>query len=197
VRARLSCVLAAPQAWCAWRAEVRTFADCARYVLTTLMDLQAPPSATVALRFHRLFAAAKPDVNTKAGKLALLNSFKSTLAVWVATLRKFLHDEEDQFELLLTLEEYCGERGVFSGTAQVGGMYVPIFSNVLMQLYEDEIIVEDVFLGWEQAKLHDDEDDQVRPCLGWFISIFYQPAAHCQVWIACSENHVRRIIPLL
>lgn len=144
---------------------MRTFADCARYVLTTLMDLQAPPAPTVGSRFQPLFAGTQPDVSTKAGKVALLTAFKTTLKEWAATLRKFLLDEDDQFEMLLTLEEYCGEKGIFSGEGQVGRMYVPIFSNVLMQLYDDELIGEDVFLAWEKAKLDDDDDDQVRCCL--------------------------------
>jgi eIF4-gamma/eIF5/eIF2-epsilon len=130
-------------------------------MLTALMDLQAPPAATVAPRFHRLFAATAPDVSARDGKIELLTGFKGTLQGWAATLRKFLQDEDDQFELLITLEEYCLARGLFGG--QRGALYVPIFSNVLMQLYEADIMAEDVFAKWERAKLDDDDEDQARP----------------------------------
>ena len=138
---------------------MRSFADCACYMLTALMDLQAPPAATVAPRFHSLFASTAPDVSSKAGKVELLTGFKATLKSWAATLRKFLQDEEDQFELLITLEDYCSARGLFA--AQRGSLYLPIFSNVLMQLYEQDIMAEDVFAKWERAKVEDDDDDQV------------------------------------
>lgn len=145
-------------------AEVRSFADCARYVLTTLMDLQAPAPAGVSARYHSLFASVPPDTSSTAGKVALLNAFKATLKDWAALLCKFCGDEEDQFEMLLTLEEYCGCKGVFAGGSQVGRVFVPIFSHVLLQLRDNDVIADDVFLQWEQAKLDDDDDDQVRPC---------------------------------
>lgn len=143
-------------------AEVRTFADCARYVLTTLMDLQATPSPAVATAFHGLFASEQPNVSTTEGSVQLLTSFKHTLAVWAPTLQKFLHDDDDQFELLLTLEEYCARRGLFEQVPGVGAIFVPIFSNVLYELYEMDIIREEVFLEWEAQKLQDDEGEQVR-----------------------------------
>lgn len=143
-------------------AEVRTFADCARYVLTTLMDLQTTPSPAVASAFHGLFASEQPVVCTNEGSVQLLTSFKCTLVVWAPTLQKFLHDDNDQFELLLTLEEYCARRGLFEQVPGAGALFVPIFSNVLYELYELDIIREEVFLEWEAQKLQDDEDEQVR-----------------------------------
>lgn len=143
-------------------AEVRTFADCARYVLTTLMDLQATPTPAVATAFHGLFASEQPNFGTTEGSVQLLTSFKRTLAVWAPTLQKFLHDDDDQFELLLTLEEYCARRGLFEQVPGAGAIFVPIFSNVLYELYEMDIIREEVFLEWEAQKLQDDEGEQVR-----------------------------------
>jgi hypothetical protein len=147
---------------CGMHAEVRTFADCARYVLTTLMDLQSTPPRGTAMPFHPLFATERPDVSQQSGQLALLNTLKRTLTAWTPTMKKFLHEDEDQFDLLLTLEEYCGCKAMFSGGAGSGDLYVPIFSNVLYLLYDLEIIAEDVFLDWERQKEEDDEEDQVR-----------------------------------
>lgn len=139
-------------------AEVRTFADCARYVLTTLMNLPMPAAADVPAQFVDLFAAELPDVASKTGQLALLRDCTAHLRSWAPLLQRFLKEEEDQIELLLTLEEYCGSKGPFAG--ERGRMYVPIFSHILMQLYELEIISEPVFLTWEREKEDDDDDDK-------------------------------------
>lgn len=64
-----------------------------------------------------------------------------------------------QIELLLTLEEYCAGDGAFSGES--GHLYTPIFSHILMLLYETEIIQESAFLTWESEKQDDEEDDKV------------------------------------
>ena len=146
-------------------AEVRTFADCARYVLTTLMDLHSTPPQGTSTQFHSLYATSKPDVSANAGKAALLNSVKQTLSTWRKTLKKFVQGHEDQFDLLLTLEEYCGCKGLFAGGAGSGELYVPIFGNILWELYDMDIITENVFLDWEKQKGLDDDEDQVLACM--------------------------------
>lgn len=70
-----------------------------------------------------------------------------------------LQEDEDQLDLLITLEEYCGGKGLFAGDSGSGDLYVPIFGNVLWELYDMDIITEDVFLDWESQKLRDEADE--------------------------------------
>ena len=47
----------------------------------------------------------------QAGKAQLLKRLAEQLSRWVPLLQRFLRSEDDQVELLLTLEEFCGEEG--------------------------------------------------------------------------------------
>ena len=48
---------------------------------------------------------------------------------WGALLRRFLRSEDDQVELLLTLEEYCAAEGAFEGPGEGGAPFAAIFSQ--------------------------------------------------------------------
>ena len=52
--------------------------------------------------------------------MELLKRASAQLRRWRDLLRKFLKNEEDQVELLLTLEEFCAEEGDFEGTGERG-----------------------------------------------------------------------------
>jgi hypothetical protein len=165
-------------------AEVRTFADCARYVLTALMDLHSTPPHGTSEQFASLYTTSKPDVSTNAGKVALLNSTRKTLLSWRTTLKKFVQGHEDQFDLLLTLEEYCGCKGLFAGGAGSGDLYVPMFGNILWELYDMDIISENVFLEWEKQKALDDAEDQV--CIPPMHSSLHRLSLYCSPPLSCS-----------
>lgn len=78
-------------------AEDRTFADCARYILTTLLALCLPAPAWVSPEYVSLFIAPDaPDTGAKEGKLALLGRFKKQMTKWHALLHRFLTSEDDQ-----------------------------------------------------------------------------------------------------
>jgi hypothetical protein len=77
-------------------AEDRSFADCARYILTTLLALCLPAPAWVSPEYVLLFASDVPDSNAKEGKLQLLARFKKQMTKWQALLRRFLTSEDDQ-----------------------------------------------------------------------------------------------------
>lgn len=77
-------------------AEDRTFADCARYILTTLLALCLPAPTWVSPEYVSLFAADAPDTGAKDGKLALLSRFKKQMTKWHALLHRFLTSEDDQ-----------------------------------------------------------------------------------------------------
>jgi hypothetical protein len=129
------------------------------------MDLQAPPRPGLPVRFRKLFAAERPDISIVEGQKALWMSFRKVLNTWGSTLQKFLQEDEDQFELLMTLDEYCSGHGLFSGDfsgdGPVGRMYLPIFSNVLFELWDQDLLKEQVARDWRDAKIEDDEDDRV------------------------------------
>jgi hypothetical protein len=127
------------------------------------MDLQAPPRPCLPVSYRKLFAAERPDVSTVTGQKALWMAFRKVLNTWASTLQKFLHEDEDQFELLMTLDEYCSGHSLFSGPVDpVGRMYLPIFSNVLFELWDKDLLNEKVARDWQEAKLEDDEDDRVH-----------------------------------
>lgn len=77
-------------------AEDRTFADCARYILTTLLALCLPAPTWVSPEYLSLFATDVPDTNAKDGKVQLLTRFKKQMNKWQALLRRFLTSEDDQ-----------------------------------------------------------------------------------------------------
>jgi translation initiation factor eIF-2B subunit epsilon len=80
-------------------AEDRSFADCARYILTTLLQLCLPAPAWVSPEYVSLFPADVPDSGAKEGKLQLLTRFKKQLNKWQPLLRRFLTSEDDQVGL--------------------------------------------------------------------------------------------------
>jgi translation initiation factor eIF-2B subunit epsilon len=77
-------------------AEDRSFADCARYILTTLLALCLPAPTWVSPEYLSLFATDVPDTNAKDGKVQLLTRFKKQMNKWQALLRRFLTSEDDQ-----------------------------------------------------------------------------------------------------
>ncbi|MEW5304708.1 MAG: hypothetical protein WDW36_007300 [Sanguina aurantia] len=141
-------------------AEDRTFADCGRHMLTALLGLCLPPPRGAKDEYKPLYAPCPPNTGTSEGKLSLLRTFKKFLGEWKELLQRFLRDTDDQVELLLTLEEYCSEEGVFEGAGQ-GAAFADIFPQVLQQLYEVDVVSEDAFLAWAGEKAHADEDERV------------------------------------
>lgn len=47
----------------------------------------------------------------QAGRAQLLQRLAGQVQRWVSLLQRFLRSEDDQVEILLTLEEFCGEAG--------------------------------------------------------------------------------------
>ncbi|KAI8468580.1 MAG: nucleotide-diphospho-sugar transferase [Monoraphidium minutum] len=153
-------------------AEDRTFADCARYMFTTMLGLCAPAAPHVASEYRELYPKDAPDVASGAGKVALLKRFRSQLAEWGPLLQRFLRSEDDQVELLLTLEEYCGEEGVFEGAGEAGPLFAAVFPQLLQRLYEGDVVDEAAFEAWAGEKAHADASERVfldkaAPFLEW------------------------------
>lgn len=153
-------------------AEDKTFADCARFMLTTALGLCLPAPLTASREYRSLYNAGELDAQSKEGKLELLRRAAAQLKRWTDLLQKFLKNEEDQVELLLTLEEFCGEEGDFEGTGEQGVAYAGIFPQLLKLLYELDIAGEEAILAWADEKTHADEDEKrflrlAQPFLDW------------------------------
>ena len=75
-------------------------------------------------------------------------------------------------ELLLTLEEFCGEEGDFEGTGERGAAYAAIFPQMLKLLYELDVAGEEAILAWAAEKEYADEEEKrfltlAQPFLEW------------------------------
>lgn len=178
-------------------AEDKTFADCARFIFTTMLGLCLPlnPAKTAALplEYLRLYpqigsssnGAYNGDANsesissinasllagmtdpaavTREAKAELLKRASTQITRWQDLLQKFLKSEDDQVELLLTFEEYCGGEGDFEHGSKEQGegeVYTLIFPQVLKVLYDTEVVYEEAVLQWADEKKLADEEEKV------------------------------------
>ena len=146
-------------------AENRTFADIARYVLMTILGLSLPAPKDVTKENSRLYPASAPD-NTPS----LLKSIRERLKQWAPLLSRFLKSEDDQVEMLLTLEDYCAEDEVFKGMH--GASLVPSFAKILHLLYDMDVLSEVSVLAWAEEKGLASEEDKrflklAQPFVDW------------------------------
>ena len=153
-------------------AEDKTFADCARFMLTTALGLCLPAPLNASQEYSSLYSAGEVNTQANEGKLELLKRTAIQLKRWRDLLQKFLKNEEDQVELLLTLEEFCGEEGDFEGTGEQGAAFSGIFPQLLKLLYELDIAGEEALLAWAEEKTYADEDEKrflklAQPFLDW------------------------------
>ena len=139
-------------------AEDRTFADCARFIFTTIMGLCLPAPASVPAEFSELFPDAAPAPK------ALVGAAQAQIGAWSMLLEQFLRQEDDQVELLLTFEEYCLSDGVFHVDQGErfghGPAFVPVFAQMLNALYQSDILSEEAILTWADEKEHADEEEK-------------------------------------
>ena len=114
-----------------------------------------------------------PDVSTPAGRRELLSRVKLLLTRWGPLLRRFLRDADDQVELLLTLEEFCGEEGCFSSTVSAhGASFAAVFKELLHALYEADVVEEESLLAWADEKANADASERkflekAMPLIEW------------------------------
>jgi len=189
-------------------AEDKTFADCARFIFTTMLGLCLPlnPAKTAALpsEYLRLYpqidsssssnadnnsAESTSSINasllagmtnnptavTREAKAELLKRASTQITRWQDLLQKFLKSEDDQVELLLTFEEYCGGEGDFEHGSKEQGegrVYTLIFPQVLKVLYDTDVVSEEAVLQWADEKELADEEEKVylkkaEPFIEW------------------------------
>ena len=175
-------------------AEDKQFADVARALAVTAVALAAPPPVSSSStsssssdpnndnsggggsrpEFAPLYAPGPaPNVSTPSGKRELLSRVKFLLNRWAPLLRRFLRDVDDQVELLLTLEEFCGEEGCFASTVSAHGKsFAAVFKELLHALYEAEVVEEEALLAWADEKANADADERkflekAMPLIEW------------------------------
>ena len=143
-------------------AEDRTFADCARFIAVALLGLALPAPPGVEAQDYGLYrndfdvAAAAKDAAALKELVALL---RGQLGNWGELLQRFLKSEDDQVEVLLTLEEYASEEGDFQG--MMGGVYAPVFAHIVKELFEADVLSGEAILAWAAEKEGADEEDKV------------------------------------
>ena len=146
-------------------AENRTFADIARYVLMTILGLSLPAPRDATKENVKLYPAKPPETMAE-----LLKGLKARVQQWAPLLTRFLKSEDDQVEMLLTLEDYCAEDEVFKG---MGGAHLtPAFAKLLHMLYEMDVLSEVSVLAWAEEKGEAPEEDKrflklAQPFVDW------------------------------
>eukprot|EP00887_Chlorella_sp_A99_P001611 scaffold8.g1611.t1 len=108
-------------------AEDKTFADCARFMLTTMLGLCLPHPPATRPEYRALYPEHGLDMTSREGRLELLKRMVTQLKRWRTLLHKFLRSEDDQVEVLLTFEEWCGEEGDFEGAGEAGAAFAGVF----------------------------------------------------------------------
>lgn len=160
-------------------AENRSFADCARYMFIAVLELGLPPPNSLANGpYASLFPPEYPKIDTAAGKLSLLKGAQARLKEWKKLLIKFLRGEDEQVDLLLTLEEFCGKEGPFEHSGEHGEYYVHVFEQILQLLYNEDIVSDAAFLAWAAEKEEASEDEKV----------FLKRAAKFLAWLEESDD---------
>ncbi|MED6169236.1 hypothetical protein PIB30_019708 [Stylosanthes scabra] len=99
------------------------------------------------------YAMMKYAVDTPHISLdGLMQNVKAVLTKWKKALRSYLTDIDEQIEIILKFEEICLESAK---------EYAPLFTKILLYMYNEDIIEEDAILSWEDEKRDADEADKV------------------------------------
>lgn len=153
-------------------AEDKTFADCARFMLTTMLGLCLPHPPATRPEYRALYPEHGLDMTSREGRLELLKRMVTQLKRWRTLLHKFLRSEDDQVEVLLTFEEWCGEEGDFEGAGEAGAAFAGVFPQALKALYDLDVIGEEALLQWAEEKAHASEEEKhflakAQPFIDW------------------------------
>ena len=90
-------------------AENRCFADIARYMFVSILDLSLGPPRDCLPENRKLYL----NMDTTSSPNVFLKPLAQQLNKWRTLLMKYLRNQDDQIELLQTFEEYCLGDGVF------------------------------------------------------------------------------------
>jgi len=110
----------------------QTFLDCANSILSSLLNLIGETKQT-----------------------SVANAINPLLSKWGPLLSRFVDNDEDQTELIYTLEEYCSKDG------EGYKIFHNLFQFVLHSLYENEVVSEDAVLEWAETLQAEPAEEQV------------------------------------
>ena len=150
-------------------AEARTFADVGRALAVAVIGLAGSPPPRTRPEYRALYALA--DGGGGGGNAAsalkdLARRSRAAIATWASLLSKFARDEDDQVELLLTLEEWC------AGDGGCGAAFAPLFADLLKTLYDCDVVDEGALLAWADEKTGASDAERVfldkaAPLIQW------------------------------
>jgi len=169
-------------------AENRTFADLARYILTTLLGLSLPAPPDCAPENLCLYPPAAP-----ASQAALLAGLRPRLRAWAPLLRRFLKTEDDQVEMLLTFEEFAAEEAVFRGGGGAAFAGAGAFAATLHLLYDADVLSEEAAQAWAAEKAGAEEADQrfsrlAQPFFDWLQNASEEGSSSAEDDSSSSES---------
>lgn len=101
-----------------------------RYMLTTMLGLCLPAPTSCRSEYRELYTHSAPEAGSREGLVELLQRASAQVRRWKALLQKFLRSEDDQVEVLLTLEEFCSAEGDYEATGEHGPVFAHIFAQV-------------------------------------------------------------------
>ncbi|PON69475.1 W2 domain containing protein [Trema orientale] len=82
----------------------------------------------------------------------LCKHVKDVITKWKKLLKYYLADIDEEIEVILTFEEMCLESAKELS---------PFFTEILSNLYNEDVIQEDAILRWDDEKKDADESDKV------------------------------------
>ncbi|XVF42520.1 hypothetical protein PTKIN_Ptkin01aG0370400 [Pterospermum kingtungense] len=100
--------------------------------------------------FYSMMKLAVESQHSSANEL--YRNAADVIRTWEKLLKSFLHDIDEEIEIILKFEEICLESGK---------EFSQLFTQILNLLYEKEILQEDAILRWADEKEGADESDKV------------------------------------
>ncbi|KAL4302598.1 hypothetical protein GQ457_10G014180 [Hibiscus cannabinus] len=100
--------------------------------------------------FYSMMKLAVESLHSSASELQ--RNAMEVITTWQKLLKSFLHDIDEEIEVILKFEEICLESAK---------EFSPLFSQILHLLYDKEILQEDAILRWADEKEGADESDKM------------------------------------
>ncbi|XVF30875.1 hypothetical protein REPUB_Repub16aG0095400 [Reevesia pubescens] len=100
--------------------------------------------------FYSMMKCAVDSPHSSASELQ--RNAADVITTWRELLKSFLHDIDEEIEVILKFEEICLESAK---------EFSPLFAQILHLLYDKDILQEDAILKWADEKEGADESDKV------------------------------------
>ncbi|XP_068665360.1 uncharacterized protein [Aristolochia californica] len=114
------------------------------------MSYNAETIDVVGAVFYSIMKLALEAPHNRNGELFL--NVRDVLSRWKGLLKHFCQDMDDKIEIIMKLEEMSSESAK---------EFSPLFSKILEELYDQEIVTEPSILSWASEKAGADESDKI------------------------------------